>query len=104
MPGEQRNDAVEILLVVCGVGFELMLGGLGGMDRVLKRVYLEIGQREARLRALQRRLVRPRVDHEKQRAFCHVLVIGIGSSTIGPLTCGATPTTLARTYASSVRG
>ena len=75
MPGEQRNDTVEILLVVGGVGFELLLARLVGMDRVLERVYLEIGQREACLGAFERRLVRPRIDHEEQRAFGYVLVV-----------------------------
>ena len=55
--------------------FELMLARLGGTDRVLERVYLEIGQREARLGALERRLVRPRIDHEEQRSLGHMLVV-----------------------------
>ena len=75
MPGEQRNDAVEILLVVGGIGFELLLARLGGADRVLERIDLEIGQREARLGALERRLVWPRIDHEEQRALGQVLVV-----------------------------
>ena len=75
MPGEQRHDTIEVLLVVSGIGRELLLARLGGVDRVLERVDLEIGQRKVGLGALERRLVGPRIDHEQQHAFGHVLVV-----------------------------
>src|ERR1700692_799060 len=64
-----------MLLVVGGIGLELMLTRLVGMDRVLERVYLKIGQGEARLGALARRLVRSGIDHEEQRALRYMLIV-----------------------------
>ena len=64
MLGEQRLDAIEILLVVRRVSFEPHLFGFGGPDRIVERLDIELGQLKPGDRGIQDRLIGPRIDDE----------------------------------------
>ena len=71
----ERHQAREILALIVGVGFDLLLACLGGFNRTLERLNLQIGQRQARLGQVEFGLIWTRIDHEQQVAGLDVLIV-----------------------------
>ncbi len=97
MPGQKRLNPIEVLPGICGVGFEPNLIGLRGPNRILERLDIELGQLKLGGRGVQYRFIWPRIDDEQQVALLDILIVDDRQFIIGPLTCGAIPTELART-------
>jgi hypothetical protein len=75
MAAQRRLNAVEILLVVCGVGLKLCLARPCRADRIAEGADLKVGQSKVGFGLIDRGPVRRSVDHEQQLVLLDVLIV-----------------------------